>query len=69
GTMDELFEAITWRQLDIHHKRIGLWSVDDYYADLWTFLSKGRDLGFMPGATFDAISIDTEFDRLLGQVT
>lgn len=68
GTMDELFEAITWRQLDIHHKRIGLWSVDDYYAELWAFLRKGRDLGFMPGPTFDAISIDTDLERVLDTI-
>ena len=65
GTLDELFEAITWRQLNFHSKRIGLWSVDDYYADLWSFLRRGRDLGFMPGATFDAMSIDTDLERVL----
>ncbi|MEO1716630.1 MAG: TIGR00730 family Rossman fold protein [Planctomycetota bacterium] len=65
GTMDELFEAITWRQLDLHHKKIGLWSVSDYYADLWSFLANGRQLGFMPSSTFDAIHIGTDLEPLL----
>ena len=58
----------TCRQLNFHNKRIGLWSVDDYYADLWSFLSRGRDLGFMPGATFDALSIGTDLNRVLERV-
>ena len=65
GTMDELFEAITWRQLDIHRKPIGLWSVDGYYDGLWAFLEQGRSLGFMPDATFASLSVESELERLL----
>ena len=66
GTMDELFEAITWRQLDIHQKPIGLWSVDGYYDGLWQFLQRGRGLGFMPEATFGSLRIAPELSPLLG---
>lgn len=68
GTLDELFEAVTWRQLDIHTKRIGLWSVNDYYAPLWSFLEQGRSLGFMPSPTFDAIRIGSTLDPLLDAI-
>src|SRR3982075_2405800 len=38
GTLDELFEAITWRQLGMHEKPIGLLDADGYYAPLLSFL-------------------------------
>src|SRR3954452_1663242 len=34
GTMDELFEAITWAQLGLHEKPIGLLDAGGYYAPL-----------------------------------
>lgn len=34
GTMDELFEAITWRQLGLHNKPIGLLNVHGFYDHL-----------------------------------
>jgi uncharacterized protein (TIGR00730 family) len=41
GTLDELFEILTWAQLGLHHKPIGLLDVGDYFAPL---------LGFLDGA-------------------
>src|SRR6266404_9183331 len=34
GTFDELFEAITWAQLGLHNKPVGLLDVADYFAPL-----------------------------------
>ena len=34
GTMDEFFEIITWRQLEIHDKPIGLLNFEGYYDRL-----------------------------------
>ena len=38
GTLDELFEVLTWAQLGIHHKPCGLLNVGDYYRLLLAFL-------------------------------
>lgn len=38
GTLEELFEAWTWRQLGYHDKPIGLLNVDHYYDRLLDFL-------------------------------
>jgi uncharacterized protein (TIGR00730 family) len=65
GTMDELFEAITWRQLNFHQKPIMLLNVDGYYDALWEFLQNGRSLGFMPEATFAGISIESDTHRAI----
>ena len=38
GTLDELFEMLTWSQLGIHRKPCALLDVDDYYGKLVAFL-------------------------------
>jgi uncharacterized protein (TIGR00730 family) len=38
GTLDELFEIITWRVLDLHQKPIGLLDTDAYWAPLVALL-------------------------------
>ncbi|MEO1584394.1 MAG: TIGR00730 family Rossman fold protein [Planctomycetota bacterium] len=68
GTLDELFEAITWRQLDFHAKPIALWSVQGYYDALWQFLSAGRQHGFMPDETFRSLRFDEDLTALLDQL-
>lgn len=40
GTFEELFEAITWSQLRIHTKPIGLLNVNGYYDSLHKFISE-----------------------------
>lgn len=47
GTLDELFEAITWGQLGLHEKPIGLLDVDGYYAPLLAFLEHMNTEGFV----------------------
>jgi len=65
GTLDELFEAITWRQLRFHAKPIALWNVEGYYDRLWAFLQHGRSLGFMPDSTFEGLTIGGDLGGLL----
>ena len=38
GTLDELFEALTWTQLGIHRKPCALFDVDGYFEKLIAFL-------------------------------
>ncbi|XVE56260.1 hypothetical protein DITRI_Ditri03aG0224000 [Diplodiscus trichospermus] len=47
GTLEELLEVITWAQLGIHDKPVGLINVDGYYDYLLTFLDKAVDDGFI----------------------
>jgi uncharacterized protein (TIGR00730 family) len=41
GTYDELFEILTWAQLGIHHKPIGLLDAAHYFAPLLTLIEHG----------------------------
>lgn len=47
GTLEELLEVITWAQLGIHEKPVGLLNVDGYYNSLFTFIDKAVDDGFI----------------------
>ena len=47
GTFEELFEVVTWAQLGIHRKPIGLLNVGRYYDGLIGFLDHAVVEGFV----------------------
>ncbi len=47
GTFEELFEMLTWTQLSIHDKPVGLLNANGYYDRLLDFLSHAADVGFI----------------------
>ncbi|XP_031273778.1 cytokinin riboside 5'-monophosphate phosphoribohydrolase LOG1-like [Pistacia vera] len=47
GTMEELLEVITWSQLGVHEKPVGLLNVDGYYNSLIALFDKGVEEGFI----------------------
>ncbi len=47
GTLEELFEVLTWRLLGLHRKPAGLLDVEGYYAPLVAFLERSVDEGFL----------------------
>ena len=49
GTMDELFEMITWNQLSIHNKKIVVLNSAGYYNSLIDHLDKMYTEGFLYG--------------------
>jgi hypothetical protein len=48
GTLEELFEMVTWAQLGIHDYPCGLLNVDGYYDGLIDFLDTAVTAGFVP---------------------
>ncbi|KAM7521294.1 hypothetical protein LguiB_020256 [Lonicera macranthoides] len=60
GTLEELLEVITWAQLGIHDKPVGLLNVEGYYNSLLTFIDKAVDEGFiMPSQRHIIVSAPT----------
>ncbi|MFA9215866.1 MAG: TIGR00730 family Rossman fold protein [Sphingomonadaceae bacterium] len=47
GTLEELFEMLTWSQLGIHSKPIGLLNVDGFYDQLVGFIGHASAQGFI----------------------
>ena len=40
GTLDELFETLTWAQIGEHHKPVGILNVDGYYDSMLELLDR-----------------------------
>jgi uncharacterized protein (TIGR00730 family) len=47
GTMDELWEALSWAQLGYHDKPVGLLNVSGYYDGLLEFWARMAEVGFV----------------------
>ncbi len=47
GTLEELFEAWTWRQIGYHSKPLGLLDVDGYWEPLLAFVRHASEEGFI----------------------
>ncbi len=69
GTLDEVFEAITWNQLAIHDKAIGFLDTDGYYTHLKSFMTHSARLGFIPSDTMDRIMFDADTDAMLDRLS
>lgn len=59
GTLDELFEILTWAQLGLHQKPIGILNVDGYYDSLLHFLDRCVESGFLKSANRELFLVDT----------
>lgn len=68
GTLDELFEAITWNQLGIQHKGIGLLNVAGYFDPLLAWIDRAVADGFVQPAYRDLIVVAAEPEALLDQL-
>lgn len=47
GTMEELFEMLTWAQLGLHQKAIGILNIDGYYDHLIDLLDRMVEEGLL----------------------
>jgi uncharacterized protein (TIGR00730 family) len=57
GTLDELFEVWTGRQVKAHDKPIIIGNWDGYYDKLLSFLHQADHQGFLNGDHLDGITI------------
>ncbi|KAJ7982213.1 Cytokinin riboside 5'-monophosphate phosphoribohydrolase [Quillaja saponaria] len=65
GTMEELLEMITWSQLGIHDKPVGLLNVDGYYNSLLALFDKGVEEGFIDDSARHIVVIANNAEELL----
>lgn len=65
GTMDELFEALTWSQLDYHRKLCGLLNVAGYYDHLMSWINHSVDVGLVKAVNKELIVVGETVDELL----
>ena len=65
GTLDELFEILTWRQIGLHKMPIGLLNTNGFYDDLIVMLNKMVTEGFVREANAKFLIIDDNIDSLI----
>jgi uncharacterized protein (TIGR00730 family) len=68
GTMDELFEAITWGQIGIHNKPIGLLNLDSYFDPLVQWIDHATQEGFIRPHHRDLIVVGTDPVHMIDQL-
>jgi len=66
GTFEELFEVISWAQLGIHQKPIGLLNVEGYYSPLIELVNHAVRAGFVQ-ETHKALFVSAEDSQTLVQ--
>ncbi len=65
GTMDELWEAVSWAQLGYHAKPVGLLNAFGYYDGLLQFNAQMAQSGFVREAHRDIVIAGTTLEELL----
>ncbi len=65
GTLDEFFEILTWKQLHLHNKPVGLLNVGGFYDPLLAHFQKMQAEGFIKPANFDLVVVAENMDDLL----
>ncbi len=68
GTLEELFETITWAQLGIHNKPIGLLNPAGYFDPLCRLVDHAVEQGFIRPEYRDLWVVDREPGRLLDRL-
>ncbi|RZI80851.1 MAG: TIGR00730 family Rossman fold protein [Rubrivivax sp.] len=68
GTMEEIFEVWTWRQLGYHQKPLGLLNTTGYYDELLRFIDRSRDGGFLWPDVQELLLVDTQASSLLDRL-
>jgi len=65
GTLEELFEIITWAQLGLHQKPIGLLNSNGFYNDLINMIETMVAKGFLKIENLQLLIVDDNIDSLL----
>ena len=68
GTMDELWEALSWAQIGYHAKPVGLLNVAGYYDHLIAFYEKMGEVGFLRPQHQGILIVDGALDGLLAKM-
>jgi len=69
GTMDELFEMLTWLQLGIHEKPVALWNINGFYDHLIRMIEHMIREGFVRTADQELLIHSADLDELFQKMS
>ena len=64
GTLDEMFELLTWGQLGLHTKPIGILNIDGFYDDLIQCMDNMVLSGFLRMSNREMLLIENDIEKL-----
>lgn len=65
GTLEEIVEILTWAQIGLHAKPVGLLNVDGFYQPLLDFIQHMTAQGFLKPIRSDWLLVDSSPPELL----
>lgn len=68
GTLEELFEMLTWGQLGLHRKPVALLNVNGFYDPLIIFINSMVDKGLLKDINRDMLLVDDDIGILLARM-
>jgi uncharacterized protein (TIGR00730 family) len=68
GTLDEIFEALTWAQLGIHHKPCGILNVSGYFDHLLKFIDHAIAQEFVHMKNKSLLLVDDDPVKLMDKI-
>jgi hypothetical protein len=68
GTLDELLEQLTWSQLGLHAKPVGLLDVEGYWRPLIELARHATEEGFVRESDLASIAVAADVDGLLDRL-
>jgi uncharacterized protein (TIGR00730 family) len=68
GTLEELFEIVTWKQLRLHHKPIGLYNVAGFFDPLLAWIDRAIAEDFIRPHYRDLLVVSDDVETLLDRL-
>lgn len=65
GTLEELFEMLTWAQLGLHKKPVGILNINKFYDELLSFVETMLHKGFIRTLHKELFLVSDNIDSLL----
>lgn len=68
GTLEELFEMLTWGQLGLHKKPVGILNIEGFYDSLMALTSQMVTAGFLKQQNQEMLLVDNSIPGLLDKM-
>ena len=68
GTLEEITEILTWKQLSLHKKPCALLNINNFFDSLIEFLQTAVNNGFMKQSHLDNLIIENDYTQLINKL-
>lgn len=68
GTLEEIMEILTWKQLSLHKKPCALLNISNFFDYLVKFLQKAVNDGFMKQSHLDNLIVEDNYKLLINRL-